>query len=153
MRGRREMRGMMDSGANISIARRELAEKMGVKIIEYDETVSIQFGKEGARSEAIGYANFGELIGDIAIVNDASDTLIHIKTFTDKGMRVVFDRDIVQIVDEEGIIVIQGKCDESQLYYIDIEEAMKISIEYGKRKRQRKEERKFCTYVSSPRRR
>jgi len=139
MRGKRETRGMMDSGANISIARRELAEKMGVKIIEYEEAVSIQFGKEGARSEAIGYANFGELIGDIAIVNDASDTLIHIKTFTDKGMRVVFDRDIVQIVDEEGITVIEGKCDESQLYYIDIEEAMKISIEYEKRKRKREE--------------
>jgi len=79
------------------------------------------------------------LIGDVAIVEDASDTLIHIKTFTDKGMRVVFDGDKVQIVDEEGEIVIQGQCDESQLYYIDIEEAMRISIDYGNKKRKRHE--------------
>lgn len=130
---------MIDSGANISIAKRELAEKMGVTIRKVKEKIKIQFGKEGARSEAIGYANFGELIGDVAIVEDASDTLIHIKTFTDKGMRVVFDGDKVQIVDEEGEIVIQGQCDESQLYYIDIEEAMRISIEYGHKKRKKQE--------------
>ena len=79
-----------------------------------------------AREKQLWRTRQQELIGDIAIVNDASDTLIHIKTFTDKGMRVVFDRDIVQIVDEERIIVIQGKCDESQLYLVDIEEALKI---------------------------
>jgi len=132
-------KGMIDSGANISIAKREIAEKLGVKIRTVTEKIKIQFGKEGARSEAIGYANFGELIGDVAIVDDASDTLIHIKNFTDKGMRVVFDGDKVQIVDAEGEIVIQGQCDESQLYYIDIEEAMRISIDYGNKKRKRHE--------------
>jgi len=122
---------MIDSGANISIAKRELAERLGVMIRTVKEKIRIQFGKEGARSEAIGYANFGDLIGDVAIVEDASDTLIHIKTFTDKGMRVVFEGDKVKIIDEDGEMVIQGQCDESQLYYIDIEEAMRISIEYG----------------------
>ena len=132
---------MIDSGANISIAKRELAERMGVMIRTAKEKIRIQFGKEGARSEAIGYANFGDLIGDVAIVEDASDTLIHIKTFTDKGMRVVFEGDKVKIIDEDGEMVIQGQCDESQLYYIDIEEAMRISIEYGQKKRKRKQAR------------
>ena len=130
---------MIDSGANISIAKRELAERMGVMIRTAKEKIRIQFGKEGARSEAIGYANFGDLIGDVAIVEDASDTLIHIKTFTDKGMRVVFEGDKVKIIDEDGEMVIQGQCDESQLYYIDIEEAMRISIEYGQKKRKRQQ--------------
>jgi hypothetical protein len=85
---------MIDSGANISIAKRELAERLGVMIRTVKEKIRIQFGKEGARSEAIGYANFGDLIGDVAIVEDASDTLIHIKTFTDKGMRVVSEDEI-----------------------------------------------------------
>ena len=123
------VKGMVDSGANISIAKREVAERLGVDIKQYkDEKVNIQFGKEGATSRVIGYGNFGEILENITIVEDANDTLINMEVFTSKGMTVVFDRETVKVYDK-GNVIIEGKCDEENLYYIYIVEAMKISLE------------------------
>ena len=99
---RLQEKGMIDSGANISIARKSLAENMGLEIKQYQKRVVIQFGKEGAKSVAKGYANFGELLGDIAIVEDAHETLIKMDTFTDRGMVVEFQGDKVRIKEQNG---------------------------------------------------
>ena len=118
---------MIDSGANISIARKSLAENMGLEIKQYQKRVVIQFGKEGAKSVAKGYANFGELLGDIAIVEDAHETLIKMDTFTDRGMVVEFQGDKVRIKEQNGDVLYVGKKDnENKLYYVDIEGIMKV---------------------------
>ena len=91
VKGEEGIRGLLDSGANITMSQfgRQLAEKYNRSIVQREGTMRIQFGKEGAVSEAEGYADFGTLLGKIDIVKDAQETLIQVAQFTDQGYKVV----------------------------------------------------------------
>ena len=67
VKGEEEIRGLLDSGANITMSQFgiQLAEKYNRPIMQREGTMRIQFGKEGAVSEAEGYADFGTLLGKI----------------------------------------------------------------------------------------
>ena len=89
--------GVADTGCNQSICPRWLADKYHIPILPCKRKTVITFGKETASSEVIGYAYFGDLLGDIAIVEDASDILIQMDHFTDRGMEVLFMDGLFQI--------------------------------------------------------
>ena len=78
-------RAMIDSGANVNVTKKEIAEKYDIEITQTREQDSVQFGKKGSKSKIKGYGNFGHMIGQAAIVEDINETIIHAGTFTDKG--------------------------------------------------------------------
>lgn len=120
-------RAMIDSGANINITSIKVAEKYGIEIIKTKSQESVQFGKKGSKSDIKGYGHFGSIIRKTAIIEDATETLIHVGTFVDKGMEVTFDEKRVYIRNKDnGETVCQGERDEeSGLYYIDMDTLMR----------------------------
>jgi hypothetical protein len=112
----RSTRGVADTGCNQSICPQWLADKYHIPIQPCKRKTVITFGKETASSEVIGYAYFGELLGDIAIVEDASDILIQMDHFTDRGMEVLFMDGLFQIWhSQSGACIYQGQQEENSL--------------------------------------
>ena len=120
-------RAMIDSGANVNITSIKVAEKYGIEITKTKSQESVQFGKKGSKSDIKGYGHFGSIIRRTAIIEDATETLIHVGTFVDKDMEVTFDEKRVYIRKKEnGETICQGERDkESGLYYIDMDTLMR----------------------------
>ncbi len=87
------MEAAVDSGASISITYPEIVAQLGLEVRSYMTPLKIYFGKARVESIAVGYAYFGDILGDIAIVEDASATLIMLHQFTGRGYTVTFDHD------------------------------------------------------------
>jgi len=125
-----KVRAMVDSGANVNVTSKEVANKYGIEVKQTRVQDSVQFGKKGSKSEIKGYGRFGDMIRQAAIVDDISETIIHVGTFTDRGREVTFDDKNVYIRDKEsGEIICQGERErESGLYYIDMDILMKKEV-------------------------
>ena len=81
--------GMLDNGANVVCTNEETAAALGKRIQYYDEPVKINFG--GVR-EVISttYANFGTILGDVAIVENLPQTLVPAVPFLDRGFATIY---------------------------------------------------------------
>ena len=120
-------RAIVDSGANVTVTSRQVADKYGVKVRKNTGGGCVQFGKKGSRSNIVGYGTFGKLIREAVIIEDGNDTLITVGAFVDQGMEVIFDEEKVYLREkQEGKIVCTGERDkDSGLYYMDMKELMR----------------------------
>ncbi len=81
--------GIMDSGANISITNTDIVQSFHLQPQRWSQPFHIKFGN-GSRFLCTHFAYFGPILGKVAIVDGAPDTLISISTLTDKGYEVKF---------------------------------------------------------------
>jgi len=81
--------GIMDSGANISITNYDIVNKFHLTPQRWEESFHIKFGN-GSRFHCTHYAYFGPILGKVAIVPDAPDTLLSIAVLTERGFEVRF---------------------------------------------------------------
>ena len=122
-----DKQGTMDSGANIAITTREIAESLGLTIHERRTPVDIGYGKAGLKSVATHYVNMGEIIGNVNIVDGAMGTMIKLDGFTSRGWSVVFRAGLAEIVHPSGAVLVSCEQDEdSKLWQLDICQIMAL---------------------------
>jgi len=80
---------VMDSGANVSITNTEIVAKFNLTPQRWERSFHIIFGN-GGRFVCSHYADFGPILGRIAIVGETPDTLLRIAVLTDRGYEVRF---------------------------------------------------------------
>ena len=81
--------GVMDSGANISVTNPLTVGKFHLEPQRWERPFHIVFGN-GARFHCTHYAHFGPILGQVAIVEGAPDTLLSIAVLTARGFEVRF---------------------------------------------------------------
>jgi len=78
-----------DSGANISCTNTQTAQKHGLAIRKWSQPFPITFANN-TKTTCTEYANFGPVIGKVAIVPNAPDTLLSVAALTERGFEVRF---------------------------------------------------------------
>lgn len=123
--------GMLDSGANIAITSREVADSLGLTIYQRRYPISIEYGKVGIMSEATHYVYMGPIIQEVNIVEGAIGTLITLNNFTARGWSVVFTDGLAEIIHQSGAVLFTCEQDDDmRLWNFDIRKIMALpSIE------------------------
>jgi len=122
MCARMEEPGVMDSGASISITNQRIVAKFNLTPQRWERPFHIIFGN-GGRFACSHYADFGPILGRVAIVDEAPDTLLSIAVLTGRGFEVRFlpDNQGVHIY-SKGTLLFQGpQHPHSRLFHIDIQ--------------------------------
>ena len=114
--------GVMDSGANVSITNPTIVAKFHLTPQRWERSFHIIFGN-GGRFACTHYADFGPILGRIAIVDEAPDTLLSIAVLTDRGYEVRFlaEGQGVRIYSKGNLIFSGPQHPHSKLFHIDIQ--------------------------------
>jgi hypothetical protein len=112
----------MDSGANVSITNPKIVAKFHLTPQRWERSFHIIFGN-GGRFACTHYADFGPILGRIAIVDEAPDTLLSIAVLTDRGYEVRFlaEGQGVRIYSKGNLIFSGPQHPHSKLFHIDIQ--------------------------------
>jgi hypothetical protein len=81
--------GILDSGASLAITNRKTLKRYNIKEEFYNVPFYIKFANN-TRYLVTSFGNFGKILGNIAIVDEAPRTLISIYWLTDRGYSVEF---------------------------------------------------------------
>jgi len=114
--------GVMDSGANISITNHEVVAKFNLQPQRWDQPFHIKFGN-GSRFFCTHFAYFGPILGRVAIVDAAPDTLVSIAVLTARGFEVRFleNGQGVGIFKNRELLYHGPQHQETRLWHIDIQ--------------------------------
>jgi len=114
--------GVMDSGANVSITNPKIVAKFHLTPQRWERSFHIIFGN-GGRFACTHYADFGPILGRIAIVDEAPDTLLSIAALTDRGYEVRFlpEGQGVRIYSKSQLLFQGPQHPHSKLFHIDIQ--------------------------------
>jgi hypothetical protein len=123
--------GVMDSGANVSITNPKIVAKFHLTPQRWERSFHIIFGN-GGRFACTHYADFGPILGRIAIVDDAPDTLLSIAVLTDRGVKVRFlaEGQGVQIYSNGNLLFKGPQHPHSKLFHIDIQSLIHAPSDY-----------------------
>ena len=81
--------GIADSGANINVTNQKIAAYYDLDLKLWEKPFQISFGNN-SKFRCTHYADFGPILGRVAIVDDAPDTLISVAVLTSRGFQVNF---------------------------------------------------------------
>ena len=114
--------GVMDSGANISITNPDVVVKFNLQPQRWDQPFHIKFGN-GSRFFCTHFAYFGPILGRVAIVDAAPDTLVSIAVLTARGFEVRFleNGQGVGIFKDRELLYHGPQHPETRLWHIDIQ--------------------------------
>jgi hypothetical protein len=114
--------GVMDSGANISITNPDVVTKFNLQPQRWDQPFHIKFGN-GSRFFCTHFAYFGPILGRVAIVDEAPDTLVSIAVLTARGFEVRFleHGQGVGIFKDKELLYHGPQNSETLLWHIDIQ--------------------------------
>jgi len=114
--------GVMDSGANISITNPDVVTKFNLQPQRWDQPFHIKFGN-GSRFFCTHFAYFGPILGRVAIVDAAPDTLVSIAVLTARGFEVRFleNGQGVGIFKDRELLYHGPQHPETRLWHIDIQ--------------------------------
>ena len=104
---------------------RELVRQVVVKELEKEHLpFKVIFGKEDASSEIDTFVRGAGLLGKVYVSPDLRVALISDISFTDKGVTIIKNADLVVGIDRQGVIVFRGDRDRSSsdraLWQLDI---------------------------------
>jgi len=101
--------GILDTGADITVAPESLATSLQIQSYDLVPPVSITCAN-GAKVTASKFCRLGSILGNCALLNGVADTLICIDHMTDKNqMSVTFKKNKFEIRDRNNNIVHQGE--------------------------------------------
>jgi len=114
--------GVMDSGANVSVTNPFTVTKFNLTPQRWERPFHIIFGN-GARFHCTHYAHFGPILGQVAIVDGAPDTLLSIAVLTARGYEVRFlpSGQGVGIYKDQRLLFHGPQHEQSRLFHIDIQ--------------------------------
>jgi hypothetical protein len=112
----------MDSGANVSVTNPLTVSKFNLTPQRWERPFHIIFGN-GARFHCTHYAHFGPILGQVAIVDGAPDTLLSVAVLTARGYEVRFlpNGQGVGIYKSEKLLFHGPQHEQSRLFHIDIQ--------------------------------
>jgi hypothetical protein len=124
--------GVMDSGANVSVTNPLTVHKFNLSPQRWERPFHIIFGN-GARFHCTHYAHFGPILGKVAIVDGAPDTLLSIAVLTARGFKVRFlpSGQGVGIYKDQKLLFHGPQHEESRLFHIDIQSLIHPPTEIG----------------------
>ena len=117
--------GIVDSGANISVTNAKTCSYYDLPLEDWPQPFYVKFGN-GTRTKVTQYADFGPIIGKVAVVDDAPDTLISIAVITSRGFKVSFEAGGKGVgIYYNDVLVYTGAIDqESKFFVIDVGELL-----------------------------
>jgi Reverse transcriptase (RNA-dependent DNA polymerase) len=122
--------GMLDNGANATCTNIETAKKLGREIRYYETPAKINFG--GVREmECTMYADFGEILGEVTIVENLPKTLVPAIPFLDRGFATIYMKGRGFIISKTGKIITVAKQHRDGLFYFELEPIVKYKEEYS----------------------
>jgi len=117
-----------DSGTNVHITNRKVAEALNLYIYNLFEPVKIRFG-EGNIEILTQYCIMGPIIGKVLIIEGAPTTLISIGLLAKNGISTEFTRNYMNMRDEyTGKSLYRSYVTINNLYNINIERFMSLKI-------------------------
>jgi hypothetical protein len=117
---------IIDTGANIAITNRKTLKSFAIEEKKYDKPFWIRFGNNTTYLVTT-YANFGDVLGDIAIVEDAPRSLLSVYWLTDRGYSVEFIKNTAIIRNKEEQIIFLSKADKNtKLWHIKFKDLINI---------------------------
>ena len=130
IQNRQDTLGVADSGANISVTNRKIAAFYDMDLKLWDKPFNISFGNN-SKFLCTHYADFGPILGRVAIVDDAPDTLISVAVITSRGFQVSFlpKGQGIGIYFNEQLIYRGEQDSRSKLFTIDISSLIKPNFE------------------------
>ena len=110
-----------DSGANIHVTNRSIVANYNLQPKLWEKSFKISFGNNSSY-QCTYYAGFGPILGRVAIVDDAPETLISVAVLTQRGFQVNFLPDGEGVgVYYNGQIIFHGVYNETtNLFHLDI---------------------------------
>ena len=112
---------MVDSGTNVKVCSYKYPEMLNIPVQRYKQSRRIVFGNNSV-SYAEHFAYFGPLIGNVSLLEGASDFLLSVEHLTSKRIIILFKEDKVYFLDQEFKIITIGSnaTNSTRLYYVDI---------------------------------
>ena len=122
--------GVMDTGATCGVIPRATAEALGLPITPETEQYGIRFGNNATVRATHCVWGLG-FIDRLAVIPDAAATLIPIRSWTQRGLRVVFTRRTMTVYPPQGSrILYQCSADPaSDLYIGDLKQLLGLPRE------------------------
>ena len=124
--------GIVDSGANISVTNAKTCSYYDLPLEDWPQPFYVKFGN-GTRTRVTQYADFGPIIGKVAVVDDAPDTLISIAVITSRGFKVSFEAGGKGVgIYYNDVLVYTGAIDqESKFFVIDVGELLELRLPHA----------------------
>jgi hypothetical protein len=127
--------GPIDSGCNLPVTNPQAVAHFGLETFAWTEPKWIKFGN-GKRECSTHYAYFGPIIGQVAILASAPDTLISVAVLCLKGLEVSFKIPGGAGIYLQGVLLHQGTVDPvSHMFYVNIRDLLSMSIKFQDPKR------------------
>lgn len=123
---------ILDSGASLGITNRRTLEKFNIKEELYAEPFNIKYAN-GKYGLVTSYGYFGEVLGNIAIVDEAPRSLISIYWLLDRGFSVEFKHETVTIYNKDDKLIHMSSVDKnSKLWSIKFEDLINLELNENK---------------------
>jgi len=119
-----------DSGCNLPITNPQTVDHFQLTPVPWPTPRWIKFGN-GKRECSTHFADFGPIIGKVAIIASAPDTLISVSVLCRKGLEVVFKIPGGPGIYLQGVLLYQGTVDPSNdMFYVNIKDLLSLSITF-----------------------
>jgi len=119
-----------DSGCNLPITNPQTVGHFKLASLPWPRPRWIKFGN-GKRECSTHYAEFGPIIGKVAILATAPDTLISVAVLCRKGLEVVFKIPGGPGIYLQGKLLYQGTLDpHNDMFYVNIKDLLSLSITF-----------------------
>ena len=114
--------GMIDSGANISMGSRSVAEALGATIHPPIDDRRIGTVDKSGFLEVVGWIYEEGYIGPISIVEDAEFLLISSVCLQANGIGIEFPllQSVCNLYNKHGLFLVLDQCIRTKLYFVDI---------------------------------
>ena len=120
--------GPIDSGCNLPVTNPATVAHFGLTTPAWEVPKWIKFGN-GKRECSTHFAHFGPIIGQVAILDSAPDTLISVAVLCLKGLEVSFKIPGGPGIYLQGVLLHQGVVDpQSNMFYVNIRELLDMSL-------------------------
>jgi len=109
-----------DSGANISVIHPDTAARLNLTPQPWPKPFDITFGNN-SKHRCTHFVDFGPILGQVALVDNAPDTLISIGALLDRGYETRFNSDLGVGIYYQGQLLHQGRRNPTtNLFELDI---------------------------------
>ena len=118
-----------DSGANIGVTYMGIVEKLGLKLQRWSTPILIKFGNS-AVEKSLFYVYCGSIVGNLAVIESATETLLSLWEITQRGITVELDASkIIFKVTASDQLIYQQKSDQrNRQWTVDLIQLMGVNI-------------------------
>ena len=125
---REQTYSVADSGANVSVTNPAIVARFGLTPQPWKRPFNIVFGNN-SEFHCTEFADFGPVLGKVAIVDNAPDTLISIASLAERGIETRFNSDLGVGLFFNGQLLYKGRQNpRTKLFELDIATVAELSL-------------------------